>query len=79
MNSRITKSPNNDSSETTDHAHEGQMIKLFIDRGANVNLQCEGGSFPLHYAAIAGNVQACKLLLQAGARINATDFEKTTV
>lgn len=57
----------------------GGMVKLFLDRGADVHLQCEGGSYPLHYAVMAGNKAACKLLLKAGARINATDYEGTTV
>jgi ankyrin repeat protein len=58
---------------------EGEMVKLFLDRGADVHLQCEGGSYPLHYAVMSGNKAACKLLLKAGARINATDYEGTTV
>lgn len=57
----------------------GEMVKLFLNRGADVHLQCEGGSYPLHYAVIAGNKAACKLLLKAGSQINATDYEGTTV
>lgn len=57
---------------------EGDMVKLFLDRGADVHLQCDGGSHPLHYAVMSGNKAACKLLLKAGARINATDYEGTT-
>jgi len=58
---------------------EGDMVQLFLDRGADVHLQCDGGSHPLHYAVMSGNKAACKLLLKAGARINATDYEGTTV
>jgi len=57
----------------------GEMVELFLNRGADVNLQCDGGSYPLHYAATSGNKAACQLLLRAGARINAVDYEGTTV
>jgi ankyrin repeat protein len=69
----------NDVGGGVEASDEGDMVQLFLDRGADVHLQCDGGSHPLHYAVMSGNKAACKLLLKAGARINATDYEGTTV
>jgi len=41
----------------------GEMVELFLNHGADFNLQCNGRSYPLHYAATLGNKAACQLLL----------------
>jgi ankyrin repeat protein len=48
-------------------------------QGAAVDIRCRGGSYPLHYAAISGNVAGIRALLNSGANIHATDFEGATV
>jgi ankyrin repeat protein len=48
------------------------------DYGGIVNSACGQHRSPLHYAAIAGNIEIVKLLLNHGAKINAEDFERKT-
>ncbi len=45
-------------------------IKLFIERGADVNAQDAYGNTPLHYAAQIDNIEAVKLLIAKGAYFN---------
>src|SRR5690606_12014081 len=40
------------------------MVKLLIDRGANINIQDESGNSALHYAAANGKKDVLKLLLE---------------
>lgn len=76
----INKSGGSQGNEVSSGKYKGgEMVKLFLEHGADVNIQCDGGSYPLHYAVISGNKAACKLLLKVGARINATDYERATV
>ena len=42
--------------------YQAKMILFLLERGANPNLQFEDGRGPWHAAAIAGNVQALKVL-----------------
>ena len=74
--------------EAVDHA---AVIKLLIHAGANVRrriTQLVGGSTggriigdeatALHFAAQAGNVDSCRLLVAAGADVSAADTEGQT-
>ena len=49
------------------------LIKLFIDNGAKVNLRTFTKETPLHIAAENGHVEAGKLLLEKGAAIDPQD------
>ena len=54
-----------------------EMISLLLSSGANPNGYPEGGfhshATPLHQAVSSGSLEAVKLLVQAGADLNATD------
>jgi ankyrin repeat protein len=43
------------------------MLKLLIEKGANVNIQDESGNTALHYAAANGKKDAVKFLLEKSA------------
>jgi hypothetical protein len=45
-----------------------QVIKLLLDRGANVNAVDKGGFTPLHFAAERGVVEIVTMLLEKGAK-----------
>jgi ankyrin repeat protein len=52
------------------------MVRLLIDRGADVNASGDGGRTPLHFAVWDGGVDAVEIveiLVQAGADIHAKD------
>lgn len=51
------------------------MVKALLDAGATVNQE---GWAPLHYAAFAGHLEGLKLLLEAGADVNAKAAEGST-
>ena len=44
---------------------------------ANANCKDGEGYTPLHFAALNGHFEACKLLLQRGANVNARDIRGT--
>ena len=56
-------------------AYNGHLAicRLLIDKGAQVEAKCSGGSTPLHYAAHQGHVQIVRLLCDHGADIKARD------
>jgi len=49
------------------------IVRLLIDRGADVNGRGDSGSTPMHYAARYGGVPMVSLLAQAGASLEAED------
>ena len=46
------------------------IVKLLIDKGANVNKQDKNGKTPLMYAVVKGNKDIVKLLIENGAIVN---------
>ena len=61
--------------------HGAEVLRLLIGNGGDVNEKGQGGRTPLHYAAAAGDLDTCKILLEAGAkpdtRDNAFDIGRT--
>ncbi len=56
-----------------------QMFQTLLDAGADVKPQDKrNGASALHYAAIVGHTEIVKLLLKAGADVNAKDFQGRT-
>lgn len=55
-----------------------QVVKLLIQRGADINVASEEGITPLHCAAEFGNTEAIRLLIKAGANLNALDKDEET-
>ena len=53
-----------------------EIVKLLIDRGADVNLKGEAWYGPLHAAAYGGHVEVVKLLLDNGADVNIFNHDK---
>lgn len=54
------------------------VVRLLLDRGADVNACGDGGRTPLHYAAHHGHLEVIDLLLAAGADLSAVnDFGQT--
>jgi ankyrin repeat protein len=57
-------------------AKHDRMVRLLIERGAEVNVRGDFGETPLHYAVRDGGEEAnpiIKLLVECGADVNATD------
>ena len=44
-----------------------RIVKLLLEKGANVNVTNEGGETPLHYAAKHGYLEVMEILLENGA------------
>lgn len=55
-----------------------KLVKLLIDRGADVNRKGFEEGTPLHYAAKYGNAELAKLLLEAKADPTAKDWRGKT-
>ena len=49
-----------------------------MKNGANVNVKHKANKTPLHLAAELGNIQMVRLLLKAGAKVNALDSDQGT-
>jgi ankyrin repeat protein len=49
------------------------MIRVLIQRGADLNAEGEIGAAPLHAAILIGSTEAARALLEAGARVDATN------
>ncbi|MFH1920948.1 MAG: ankyrin repeat domain-containing protein [Planctomycetota bacterium] len=48
-----------------------ELLRLLLDRGANVNVRSKSGDTALHTAALQGGIEALRLLLKEGADPNA--------
>lgn len=59
-----------------------QAVKVFLDKGGNVNLQDEPGMTPLHHAVNAdwkgSHFKMVELLIERGANVNAIDDTRHT-
>ncbi|XP_044740038.1 putative ankyrin repeat protein RF_0381, partial [Chrysoperla carnea] len=64
------ESPENGNTET---------VKLFLNRGADINLSTKGNLTPLHIAIEKNRAQIVRLLLQHGVEINNLDKEGKTI
>ncbi|TVY76036.1 Ankyrin-3 [Lachnellula suecica] len=49
------------------------LIKLLVEKGADVNAEDEHGRLALHHAAILGNEDVLRILLENGAEVDCTD------
>ena len=55
------------------------MVKLLLEKGANVNAKDNGnGAPPLIIAALAGHKEVAEMLIGKGADVNAKDNEGNT-
>jgi ankyrin repeat protein len=64
---------------TSHDDRKAKIVELLIHAGADVNLACGGREeTPLHLAADSGDAASVKLLLAAGARVNARNFQDST-
>ena len=46
---------------------------MFLERNARVNIQDKSGRTPLHWCALKGNENLCRLFLERNARVNIQD------
>jgi ankyrin repeat protein len=53
-------------------AGHAEMVSFLLARGANVNAKAEDGTTPLHSTAEFGHIDSAKILLDHGARIEAS-------
>jgi hypothetical protein len=60
-------------------AGDCQWIREEVSHGAVLNTHDRNGATPLHWAALAGQLDACRLLLALGADIAVTDNEGVSV
>lgn len=54
-----------------------QIVRLAVERGTDVNAKTSDGRTALYYAARFGNIEACKALLDGGAKNIRASFGKT--
>ena len=52
-----------------------EATRLLLSHGANPNAKADGRVYPIHVAAVEGNVDAAKALVSAGVDVNVTDAE----
>jgi ankyrin repeat protein len=58
---------------TAAYAGKIDIVRLLIDRGADLNAATTAGSVPLHGAAINGHEAVIRLLVEKGAEVNVTN------
>jgi ankyrin repeat protein len=56
----------------------GDLVKFLLERGHGLTHADHDGYLPLHFAVKAGNLEATRVMLDAGADIDAKDREGTT-
>ena len=54
---------------TSRHSRNPEIIKLLIEKGADINAKIKSGAAPLHEAASYMNLEATKVLIEAGADV----------
>jgi ankyrin repeat protein len=61
-------------------AHKGHVdvIRLLLEKGANVNAQDKDRWTPLHWPAVRRDVDVVRLLLEKGANVNAQEKDGWT-
>jgi ankyrin repeat protein len=64
---------------TAASANDLEMVRLFVEKGLDVNAATRRGDTALHFAAGAGNVTMVKLLLAKGANVNAATMDAIPV
>ena len=55
-----------------------EIVKLFIDKGVNIEAKDIYGQTPLHYASGEGNIEVIDFLITKGANVNAKNTDKFT-
>jgi ankyrin repeat protein len=64
---------------TAASANDLEMVRLFVEKGLDINAATRRGDTALHFAAGAGNVTMVKLLLAKGADVNAATHDSIPV
>jgi ankyrin repeat protein len=67
-----------DSGTEDEQSVRATIVQTLLDAGADVTVENQFGSTPLHNAALSNNVPVIKLLIKAGAHINASTEEGET-
>jgi ankyrin repeat protein len=60
------------------HTDGMQIVRLLLDKGADVNASTESGETPLIASAHVGSLEATTLLVEEGATVNARDHDGRT-
>jgi ankyrin repeat protein len=58
--------------------HQGEVVRVLLERGANVESTNANGCTALHYAAWYGHLGICRQLLDWGAKVNSLAKWKNT-
>lgn len=53
-----------------------EVVKLLLEKGADIHAKDKGGLVPLHNACSYGHYEVAELLIRYGANVNATDLWK---
>ncbi|EEH35089.1 hypothetical protein PAAG_06136 [Paracoccidioides lutzii Pb01] len=61
------------------HRGSSKLINLLLGMGMDIESRCNGGSTPLHFAVMVGNVKAVQHLLDNGAKITTKDNQGRSV
>lgn len=62
---------------TAARSSTGQIVRLLIERGANLDLRNGEGLTPLHVACRSGNLEAAQVFIEAGVDVNAQTSAET--